>query len=61
MLAVLEVCLCKPAINKLKILGWGKLVYYKSMGETTKRGEAKFLKCSGEKQKGVGDTIFDLN
>ena len=47
---MLEVCLCKLAIYKLKILGRGKFEYYKSMGGTTKRGGNKFLKFSG----GVG-------
>ena len=51
MLIVLEICLCKPAIYKLKILGGGKCESYKSMGGTTKTG--------GSKREGI--TIFDLN
>ena len=39
MLNELVISLCKPVIHKLKILGGGKLEYYKSMGGTTKRGE----------------------
>ena len=48
---MLEICLCKPAIYKLKILGGGKCESYKSMGGTTKTG--------GSKREGI--TIFDLN
>ena len=45
---MLEVCLCKPAIYQLKILGGREFEYYKLMGGTTKRGgETKV-----EKQKG---------
>ena len=42
--------------------GWGaEFEYYKSVGETTKRGGGiKFLKFNVGKQKG-GNTIFDLN
>ena len=54
MLTVLEACLCKPAIYKLKILGGGKFESYKSMRGTTKKGGTKFLKFSGRKQRGVG-------
>ena len=51
MLTVLEVCLCKPAMNNLKILVGEKLEYDKSMGEPQKGG-TKFLNFSGKKQKG---------
>ena len=51
---MLEVCLCKPAIYKLKILGGGKFESYKSMRGTTKKGGTKFLKFSGGKQREVG-------
>ena len=44
---------CKPLIQKLKILGGGKLEYYKSMEGTTKKGEGKFWNFNGVKQKGV--------
>ena len=62
---MLEVCLCKLAIYKLKILGRGKFEYYKSMGGTTKRGGGnKFLKFSGGGEgwgaKG-GNTILDFS
>ena len=60
MLTVLEVCLWKPAVYKLKILGGGKFESYKSMGGTTKRGGAHIFKVQWGKQKG-GITIFDLN
>ena len=56
-LNVLEVCLCKPAIYNLKILGGGKFEYYKSIGGTTKKGGTKFLKFSGRGAKG-GDYDF---
>ena len=39
---MLVVSLCKPVIQKLKIIRGGRLEYYKSMGETTKKDEAKF-------------------
>ena len=55
MLTVLEVCLCKPATYKLKILGGGKFKYYKSMGGTAKRGGTKFLKFSGGGGGGGGE------
>ena len=42
------VCLCKPAIYKLKILGGGKFEYYKSIGGTTKRGEPNFESPMGK-------------
>ena len=47
---MLEVCLCKPAIYNLKILGRGN----------HKKGGTKFLKLSGGKQKRK-NMIFDLN
>ena len=61
MLTVLEVCLRKPAVYKLKTLGVGKLESYKSMGEPQNggRGGTKFLKLSGVEQKG-GDYDFLL-
>ena len=55
---MLEVCLCKPAIYKLKILGGEEFQYYKSMGRTTKNGENQIFKVQlggvggGREQKG---------
>ena len=61
---MLEVCLCKLAICKLKILGRGKFDY-KSMGGTTKKGEEgdqifKVQWRGGEGAKG-GNTILDFS
>ena len=53
-LTVLEFCLCKPTVYKLKILGGGKFDYYKSMGEPQKGGNQIFKLQMGGKQKGVG-------
>ena len=53
------VSMYKPVIHKLKIVGGGKLDYYKSIGGTTKRGEANFEILVGE-AKG-GNKIFDSN
>ena len=65
MLTVLEVCLYKPTVYKLKNLGGGKFESYKSMGGTTKRwggggkgGGTKFLKFSGEEAEGRGGIQF---
>ena len=59
---MLVVSFCKPVIHKLKILGGGKLEYYKSIGaKTKKKGGGKIWNFSGEKQKGKEDTIFDSN
>ena len=58
---MLEVCLCKPAIYRLKILSGAKFESYKSMGGMTKReGEPNFQSSVGEAKEG-GITIFDLN
>ena len=51
------VSMYKPVIHKLKIVGGGKLDYYKSIGGTTKRGEPNFEILVGE-AKG-GNKIFD--
>ena len=57
---MLVVSLCKPVIRKLKILGGGKLGYYRSMGGTTKRrGEPNFEISVGERKR--GNTLFDSN
>ena len=47
------VSLCKPVIQKLKILGGGKLKYYKPMRGTTKRRDQilKFQWGRGGEQK----------
>ena len=60
---MLEVCLCKPAIHKLKILGGVKFEYYKSMGRTTKKGRGgQIFKVQWGKQKGSGhDFWFKFN
>ena len=61
---MLEVCLCKLAIYKLKILGRGKFEYYKSMGGTTKRGGEQIFKVQwGGRVWGAkgGNTILDFS
>ena len=57
---MLVVSLCKPVIQKLKVLDGGKLEYYKSVGEPQKRvGEPK---CEiSVKEAKRGDMIFDSN
>ena len=69
---MLEVCLCKPAIYKIRSLGRGKFEYYKSIGDGLgggehhkKRGDQIFKVQwhgggggGGSKR---GDTIFDLD
>ena len=44
--------MCKPAVYKLKILGWGKFESYKSMGGTTKRGGDHIFKVQWGEAKG---------
>ena len=53
------VSMYKPVIYKLKIVGGGKLDYYKSIGGTTKRGN-QILKFQWGEAKG-GNKIFDSN
>ena len=62
MLNVLVVSLWKPVIQKLKILGGGKLEYYKSMGNHTKRRGrgANFGNSVGVSKRGW-NTIFHSN
>ena len=60
MFNVLVVSLCKPVIQKLKILDGGKLEYYKSMGGTTKKGGKNFEISVGISKRGL-KTIFDSN
>ena len=50
---MLVVSFCKPVIRKLKMLGGGKLEYYKSMGGTTKRGN-QILRFQWGEAKGGG-------
>ena len=59
MLTVLEVCLCKPAIHKLKIFSGEKFEYYKSMGEPQKGGNQILKVQLGEEKRGI--TIFNVN
>ena len=54
---MLEVCLCKLAIYKLKILGRGKFEFYKSMGEPQKGGGGDQIFKVGSKR---GDYDFWL-
>ena len=56
---MLVVCLCKPAIYKLKILGGGNFNIINQSEEPQKRGNQIF-KVHWEGAKG-GDTIFDLH
>ena len=58
MLIELVVSLCKPVMQKLKILGGGKLGYCKPMRGTTKRGGPNFeISVGGAKV----NTIFGSN
>ena len=58
---MLEVCLCKPAIYKLKILGGGgDLNTINQWREPQKGGGTKFLKFSGGSKRGGGDFDFWL-
>ena len=50
MLNALVISLHKPVLHKLKILGFGKLEYCKSMGGMTKGGIMKF--SGGSKRRG---------
>ena len=55
MLTVLEVCLCKPAIHKLKIFSGEKFEYYKSMGEPQKGGNQILKVQLGEEKRGIDE------
>ena len=55
MLNVLVVSLCKSVIHKLKMLGWVKLEYYKSVKGNHKRGEANFEISVGGSNIGAHD------
>ena len=52
-LSMLVVSLCKPVIHKFKLLAGVKPEYYKSMGETTKRGD-QILKFQWGSKRGRG-------
>ena len=49
---MLVVSLCKPVIHKLKILGGGKLEYYKTVRGTTKREGPNFEISVGGRKRG---------
>ena len=58
MLNGLVVSVSKPVIHKLKILGEGKLEYYKSMGGTMKRQEPNFeISVRGSKKRGGSNLV----
>ena len=61
MVNVLVVSFCKPVIHKLKILGGGKLEYYKSIGAKTKKKRGgQNLKFQWGEAKGEGGHDFWL-
>ena len=55
MLNVLVISLCKSVIHKLKMLGWVKIEYYKSMRGNHKRGGANFEISVGGSNIGAHD------